>query len=35
MMDLCPENRADAIEALRHPWFDDLDKSQYADPDFN
>jgi cyclin-dependent kinase 2 len=33
LIDPCPENRIDAIEALKHAWFDDLDKSKYADPD--
>lgn len=32
LIDPCPENRYEAIEALKHPWFDDLDKSSYADP---
>lgn len=28
----CPYLRIEAHEALKHPWFDDLDKTKYADP---
>jgi serine/threonine protein kinase len=33
LLEPCPIYRLEAIEAIQHPWFDDLDKSKYADPD--
>ena len=32
LLDPCPYSRIEAHEALKHPWFDDLEKSDYADP---
>lgn len=35
LVDPCPFRRIQATEAVKHPWFDDLDKSKYASPDFD
>jgi len=32
LLNPCPYFRIEAHEALKHPWFDDLDKSKYEDP---